>query len=123
MESCVDLEAYMRLLESWYEILCFINDSSYIHYNWYVLLTSWKVVKFSQSCHAGLCVCVSEQQLGLFNCGLEIFFHMGSELWFINLVFRVQSKYVPYKHTVFINMQCRFSPETENSVLKYLGMP
>lgn len=61
----VDLEAYMRLLENWYDIQCFPYHS-YINYNQYVSLTSWKVLKIGQLCHfTRVCVCVSEQHLGL----------------------------------------------------------
>jgi hypothetical protein len=63
----VDLEAYMRLLENWYDIQWFPYHS-YIHCNQYVLLTSWKVLKIGQLCHfvqVCLFVCVCEQHLGL----------------------------------------------------------
>jgi len=57
----VDLEAYTRLSENWYYILCFPYHS-YIHYNQYVLLTSCKVVKIGQLCRVmQVCVCVSNK--------------------------------------------------------------
>jgi hypothetical protein len=95
----VDLEAYMRLSENWYDILCFPYHI-YIHYNPYVLLTSCKVVKIGHLCHI-MQVCVCEQHLGWLIVAWKFpstFSYMG----FINLVFRAESNYVPYSQTYCI---------------------
>jgi hypothetical protein len=86
----VDLEAYMRLSENWYYILCFPYHS-YIHYNQYVLLTSCKVVKIGQLCHV-MQVCVCEQHLGWLTAAWKfpstfiIFLHVVYKFSFQGLV-------------------------------------
>jgi hypothetical protein len=107
----INLEAYLRLSENWYDILCFPYHS-YIHYHQCVLLTSCKVVKTGQLCHV-MQVCVCEQHLGWLT-ELENFLSHSptfSYMWFINLVFRVESKYVPYSqmYCIYQNATLGFS--------------
>jgi hypothetical protein len=77
----VDLEAYMRLLENWYDIQCFPYHSN-IHYNQYVLFTCWKVLKIGQLCHfMQVCVCVWATSWFV-NCCLEISFNIFPHVFY-----------------------------------------